>query len=110
MSDLVSEDFVNRYQPTEDDPFVLTTKAGTFGGPNDSEDDGRFYYGGGSVLDDGSINPEHYAALPKEMYDNGLVHPGQVFGVRNPKNGERALVVARDVGPSAPNRGVDIAP
>ncbi len=100
-----------QYADPENDPTLLETKVGTFGGPNDKEDNGQFYFGGGSTMADGTINPENYAALPKHLFDIGLVHPGQQFDVTNPRTGASITVVARDTGPSTKTgRGLDLAP
>ena len=103
--------FLDRYEYADpDDPFLLATRGSTFGGPEDQEDNGLFAFGGGSILPDGSINPENYAALPEEWYNEDLVKPGQKFKVTNPETGITSIVVARDKGPSAPGRGIDLAP
>lgn len=99
------------YVDPETDPTLIQTKIGTFGGPNDKEDNGKFAYGGGSIMPDGSINPENYAALDKHLYDIGLVHPGMPFDVTNPRTGQTITVIARDSGPSpSTGRGLDLAP
>lgn len=95
---------------SDDDPFLLETKGSTFGGPDDPEDSGEFAFGGGSILPDGSINPENYAAVPAELYEKGIITPGQKFKVTNPQTGATTIVVARDKGPSARGRGIDLAP
>lgn len=95
---------------SDDDPFLLETKGSTFGGPDDTEDNGKFAFGGGSILPDGTINPENYAAVPAELYEKGVVTPGQKFKVTNPQTGATTIVVARDKGPSVKGRGIDLAP
>ena len=105
------EDFYNRYQRAdEDDPYLLLTTGSTFGGPDDAEDNGKFAFGGGSTLPDGTLNPENYAAFPATLYEKGLVKPGQKIRVKNPATGAVTIVIARDKGPSAKNRGIDLAP
>jgi hypothetical protein len=82
------------YQPLSDS--TVLTKGSTFGGPDDSEDDGKFFFGGGSDMG-GQINPEYYAAFPSELYKEGKVKPGGIYRVTNPKTGVTIPVVARDV-------------
>jgi hypothetical protein len=100
----------DRFVFDENDPDLALTTGGTFGGPDDREDNGRFAFGGGSTLPDGSINPEPYASFPEEMYRSGKVQPGQTYTVVNPANQKSAIVIARDIGPSAKDRGIDVAP
>lgn len=101
------------YTQVSPDKPIFETTAGTFGGPNDNEDDGKFYYGGGSILPDGSINPENYAAFPQSFYDEGVISPGDQVPITYPGSGKTVLVTARDRGPGGPGsrgRGLDIAP
>ena len=101
----------NRYtQVDPENPYAWSTPVSSFGGPDDQEDNGQFYFGGGSIDEDGAINPEPYAAFPKELYDEGIVKPGSRVKAINPRTGQSLMVIARDVGPSAKNRGLDLAP
>src|SRR5207237_4704563 len=104
--------FEDRYTPT-DDPSIYETPASSFGGPEDvasGQDNGYFAFGCRSVMEDGSINPEPYASFPRSAYERGLVKPGQVVQIGNPANGKIMNVIARDLGPSAKHRGLDVAP
>lgn len=98
----------DRYVPVDD--HTIATVVGSFGGPQDNQDNGKFYYGGGSVMADGSINPEPYAAFPKEFYQEGKVWPGAEVETYKPDGTYLGKVIARDHGPSAINRGADLSP
>ncbi len=93
-----------------DDPRLFSTKISSFGGPDDMEDNGQFAGGGGSILPDGSIDPEPYAAVPQDMIDSGAIKYGDRIKVTNPKTGLSTMVIAKDIGPSANDRGIDVAP
>lgn len=88
-------------------PNLLSVSTGAFG---DNANPVDFSYGGSSYLPDGqSINPEDFAAFPKEMYDQGLVRPGRPVTVVNPATKKSVVVIPRHA-KDDDGTGMDLAP
>lgn len=87
-------------------PNLVEASANVFGTSDDPVD---FTYGGTSDLPDGSINPEDFAAFPKELYDQGLISPGTPVTVFNPATKKKVVVIARHA-KTDDSTGIDLAP
>lgn len=92
---------------SSEEPYLLSTNVSVFG---DSSDPVDFLYGGSSALPDSSVNPEDFAALPKALFDEGVVKPGQPFRVINPQTKKMTVAIARHAQSEDSKTGLDLAP
>lgn len=96
-----------QYLDPDSNPFaILFPSSSTFGGKDDytsGQDDGKLMGGAQGMSYDPEKdweNPEPYLALNPKLAKSLNIQPGQQVPVINPHNGQTALGIYRDSGPS----------